>query len=261
MMRQRLLYILLTTMTASCLAGCGLVDKDATKWNVTLKENEKKPYGTYLAYRSLKYFFPGASIADLSTSYRYNSMSTDMMQPEDGKNLMVLVGLDLFLSDDEWQGLTEYVRRGNELVIFCSQMDDKIESTLGYSKSHGLEEVPGYKPYNERNDNQRILKLESDTTKYGYAGRWIRSSFKKSERYHLDPSDQSNAEILGYADGRPNILRFKMGSGHLTLHAAPLVVSNYFLLQPGNIHYLLTYIRYTGTNTLNIRQMILPLLC
>jgi len=239
MMRRRLLYTLLAVMTASCIAGCDMLDKDPTKWNVTLKNNEKKPYGTYLAYQSLKYYFPGAHISELSNSYRYNTMSTEMTQPEDGKNLMVLAGLDLFVSDDEWQGLTDYVRAGNELVIFCSQLDEKIESTLGYNKSRGLEEVLGYKQYNELNGNQHVLRLTSDTTTYGYAGRWLKSSFKIRAGYSTnDGYSLPQADTLGYADGKPNVLRFKLGSGHLTIHAAPLVVSNYFLLQPGNIQYL-----------------------
>jgi hypothetical protein len=39
-------------------------------------------------------------------------------------------------------------------------------------------------------------------------------------------------------DKYPGFIRFRVGSGHITLHAAPLAFSNYFLLQPGNRKYL-----------------------
>jgi hypothetical protein len=46
------------------------------------------------------------------------------------------------------------------------------------------------------------------------------------------------AKALGTARGRPDFLRWRVGKGHITLHAAPLVLSNYFLLQSGNRAYL-----------------------
>jgi hypothetical protein len=46
------------------------------------------------------------------------------------------------------------------------------------------------------------------------------------------------AEVLGYTRSHPGFVRYAVGNGHITLHAAPLVFSNYFLLQDGNRAYL-----------------------
>ena len=46
------------------------------------------------------------------------------------------------------------------------------------------------------------------------------------------------SDTLSLANGRPDCLRIAMGRGHITLHAAPLVTSNFFLLQGRNIDYL-----------------------
>ncbi|PQJ09827.1 hypothetical protein CJD36_018050 [Flavipsychrobacter stenotrophus] len=46
------------------------------------------------------------------------------------------------------------------------------------------------------------------------------------------------SDTLSYANGKPNCLKIAVGRGHITLHAAPLVMSNYFLLQDNNINYL-----------------------
>jgi hypothetical protein len=46
------------------------------------------------------------------------------------------------------------------------------------------------------------------------------------------------ADVLGTTSGQPDFIRYRIGNGHITLHAAPLVLSNYFLLQPANRQYL-----------------------
>ncbi|NDC40204.1 MAG: hypothetical protein EBZ77_01450 [Chitinophagia bacterium] len=45
-------------------------------------------------------------------------------------------------------------------------------------------------------------------------------------------------DTLGYVEGKPNMLRFSIGEGHFTINTSPGVLSNYFLLQPGNEAYL-----------------------
>ncbi len=51
-------------------------------------------------------------------------------------------------------------------------------------------------------------------------------------------SIDTQAQILGWSKRGPNFIRYRVGSGHITLHAAPLSLSNYFLLQPENRPYL-----------------------
>jgi hypothetical protein len=45
-------------------------------------------------------------------------------------------------------------------------------------------------------------------------------------------------DTLGLAEGHPDHIRFEVGAGHISLHAAPLTLSNYFLLQGDNRFYL-----------------------
>jgi hypothetical protein len=113
--------------------------------------------------------------------------------------------------------------------------------------------------------NKNVLSAASDTSRqFGYEGRTILGYFARSEKSKepqeqpvINPQDTaitSGAEdttqektteeetilcdTLGFANGVPNFIRFGLGKGHLTLHAAPLVLSNYFLLQSNNYEYL-----------------------
>ncbi len=267
-MSKRIIYIVVLCLSVLLIQSCN--NFDFTKWFVTLDKDSKKPYGGYLAYQSLQSFFPEAKVSGLSNSFRFTSIDRSMMSTSGTRNLIVLTGLRFNVSDKEWAQMMSFVKEGNELVIFSSSLDKDIESKLGVYKTQGREEqvVLSQKVFAE---SQHVLTLAGDTVKkYGYSGRSINSFFESSADYYLhnvpvdtttvkdsvtlaedstavidsdeyyqaDTDQYTIADTLGYASGKPNFLRIAIGRGHLTLHAAPLVTSNYFLLQDGNINYL-----------------------
>ncbi len=266
-MGRSTLHIALALFVLLWASSCG-DDENANrkKWEVTLKIEDKKPYGTYLAYKSLPQFFPEAKIEVLSPGYRYTSMNYNMQYTEDGQNLMVLSGLDFMLSDMEWNSLKTFVANGNDLVIFCSRLDTKIETQLNQSKEVSIEEWPAS---SKNQENLHALRILPDTNqRYGYNGRALQGYFATIDTSATDttntPETKNNntgadsataiaeqtgeesttdaafygPDTLGKTNNNNNILRYLYGRGHITIHAAPLVLSNYFLLQDGNINYL-----------------------
>ncbi len=233
-----LLFVVLTL-----IGGSGCTSKsDQQKWVISLKKEDKKPYGTYLAYNSLKQFFPESTIQDLSRKYTFSNLNDNMNYGTKGPNVMILVALNFQLSEGEWDHLRQFVRNGNEVVLFCSRMDTKIEADLNCIKTAGREE---YRlSAQDTSENLNMLSLTgNDQKKYGYKGRYIGGSFGSFSETDDTASNEDEtyytlADTLGYANDKPNCIRFQMGRGHITLHAAPLALSNYFLLQDGNINYL-----------------------
>jgi len=241
------------------LSGCmrNKEDDEKEKWNVTLNKEDKKPYGTYLAYQSLQYYFPGVKVEPLASAFRYDNMDNNMKYNYYGTSLMVLVGLDFFVTDKEWNQLLNFADNGNEIVIFCSRLDKKIEETLKCHKKLGnYEAYPSYYFGIGKDINENVLSLtgEPDRT-YGYKGRSLYGYFAfdtveteadddeesvDSESVNAITQTQqiSSPSTLGYVASYPDFIRYKVGSGHITLHAAPLALSNYFLLQDGNEDYL-----------------------
>lgn len=293
-MMGRKIYILCLYAALLCLlASCN--DKKLD-WSIKLDSKGKKPYDTYLAHNSLKYFFPNAEIRDLSRSYRFSSMDAGTMYNYQGTTVMILTGITFGVSEKEWDKLKVFVRDGNELVIFASTFDNKILESFNLHKG-GVPELEYLTSPLQLNANEHILSLASSPlVKYGYKGRSLSGHFfdpnahlfpvvhkvdkeilhtqdadttSSGITYHQDSTyvttsegteyanDDSTenyeddntvatydddryliADTLGYANGKPNCLRISMGRGHIILHAAPLVTSNYFLLQDGNINYL-----------------------
>jgi len=252
-------HILLLLTALLLLAGCTRKKTATNRWTVTLDKEDKQPYGTYLAYKSLPYYFPGASVEDLSPKFRYTSMDNNMFWQGDSASLMVLTGLNYYLSDEEWTRLKSFVREGNELFIISSNIDQKIATELKFNKYGSSEEVP-LQAQHDGSSSLNALQLAGDsTTMYGYRGRSIDGYFSldgatpdttsgqdTSSLFTAEVVTETDAdiefigpEILGvHQKNGPDFIRYQLGMGHITLHAAPLALSNYFLLQAGNRKYL-----------------------
>src|SRR5262245_32028880 len=99
MSRQKFIWIICLLL----LAGC-TTKRNSVKWNVTLDEVDKQPYGAYLAYHSLQYYFPKAKVESLTRGSRLNEIA-DGADTSGGHSLLVLAGLDFYLSDNEWNKL------------------------------------------------------------------------------------------------------------------------------------------------------------
>jgi hypothetical protein len=259
-MRLSVTYITLAMLLL--LSGC-MPDKqpDLRKWQITLDKDDKRPYGNYLAFQSLKYCFPGAEVQTLSPGFRFTNMDNKMKYNDDGHTLLILSGLDFYLSEPEWVALNRFLGNGNEVLIFCSSLDNKIERELKCEKKSGGEVGMGFFPQLTKMGNDTVSMASTPDKKYSYRGRSLRGYFLcKTDNsdttanttadstydnttdadtvVSADHLDWPPADTLGYANGRPNFIRYSAGPGHITLHAAPLVLSNYFLLQPGNEQYL-----------------------
>ncbi len=251
------------------LAGCsGDTGQDLTKWQLSLDHTDKKPYGTYLAYESLKYFFPDAKIEALSQGFKYTSMDNKMKYPS-GRSLLILEGKAFYLSEREWDDLKQFIRCGNEVIIFSSWLDKKIQAELNLYKWRAGEESNRIYSDKEDFDNKNLLTLRHIPNKtYGYEGRSIKSYFEILHKIDTTENDAANEgeteetenaeavsdgsgtdeddnngiaifpDTLGNAGEQPNIIRYAIGNGHITLHAAPLTLTNYFLLQDGNERYM-----------------------
>jgi hypothetical protein len=241
-------------------AGCNNPFDKKTKWVVTLKKDDKNPYGSYLSFQSLKYYFPKAKVQSLSGGFRYSNIDGNMHYG-DGTSLLVLLGLDFFISEAEMEQLLLFAENGNEIILFCSRLDEKLEQKLKCVKqTDGYEQTPLTRN-NDGSENLYALKLAGpNSTGYGYTGRTLQNYFDllpetKDSSIVMNPfgikpdgADETDKEedtlvismpdTLGYAANHPNFIRYKVGEGHITLHAAPLALSNYFLLQGNNREYL-----------------------
>jgi hypothetical protein len=221
-----------------------------TEWDVTLKSTDKKPYGAYLAYQSLQNYFPQAQINTLSQWFNYNNIDREISYNYHGATLLILAGLELNVTESEWGHILQFAYDGNEVVVMGGNLDHKILSSLQCSqRAAGMEEYP-LSLFNTGEKNLGVLKLRGAPDSFGYNGHSLQGYFVHDtvtaktgnndtvgnlQRFAI----ATNPDTLGCVKNtRPNILRYRIGEGHITLHASPLVLSNYFLLQNNNRQYM-----------------------
>jgi hypothetical protein len=222
------------------LCGCKAPKK---KWPVKLRRDGKEAYDTYLAYRSLPYYFAEATVSNLPPDFDFTTLNSSQDYNQQGHSLLILTGKSLQFNEAELQELVSFTGQGNEVLILCSNLDQKIGKKLGFVH-HGGREYQALSRLNKGSDNIGVLRLNTlPGKKMGMNGRYLRSYFElkaadSSYDEDLYASSISKPLVLGYADSLPNLIRYELGNGHITLHATPLVLTNYFLLQEGNRVYL-----------------------
>jgi hypothetical protein len=228
-------------------------------WSVSLDHNKKTPYGTSIVFETLPHYFPAARREQLSRGFRYTSIDEHMYGGYDSAALLVLLGLDCYITDEEWMSLLKFAKAGNEVLLLSSNLDAHLSTGLHLKKGRTVRETVPLNQYNNGGSSVDALQLLPDSNgKYGYRGRTVDASFqpndstvaknegdesaitrtKDFEQRTLEASIDTQPEILGLAHGEPDFLRYRVGGGHITLHAAPLIFSNYFLLQQRNRFYL-----------------------
>lgn len=261
-MKQRNTYFLvLTCLAVAMLAACSHNKHKEQDWNITLKHKDKKPYGTWLCQQSLKYYFPGVKTTLLSGNFRLDNMDDNMTYHGDSAALMVLAGYEFNLLEKEKDKMLQFASEGNEVILFCSEIDSKLESVFGCTKYVTGKERQSIDEFNPDANGQNYVTLTGSPVRYRLEGRSLISYFALdtadapvadtgmatdyietepvavSEDYD-NKEIRSSASVLGSSSQGPDFIRYNVGSGHITLHAAPLVLSNYFLMQPGHRSYL-----------------------
>ncbi len=193
---------------------------------ITLRKQDKIPYGTYVAYRNLKYLFPQAAIYNNHREPGY----WDSLSSYEEAQLLLIVARQFQADEDEMKKIIEFVEHGNDVFISARYISAATDAILGCSSSSY--DINLFS--DEEMDDSMGIQLKHppfiQKTKYAYPGKKYNSYF--------DSIDSTTTDVLGYGEGgRPDFIRLRAGKGNLYVHLEPLAFSNYFLLHKNNILY------------------------
>ena len=193
---------------------------------ITLRKQDKIPYGTYVAFRNLKHLFPDAAIY---TGRREPGYWDSLSSYEDAQ-LLLIIARQFQADEYEMKRIIEFVEYGNDVFISARYISAAADAILGCSTSSY--DISLFSD-EDMEDNMGIqLKHPPFTkkTKYDYPGKKYNSYFESI--------DSTTTDVLGYGEGgRPDFIRLQTGKGNLYVHLEPLAFSNYFLLHKNNILY------------------------
>jgi hypothetical protein len=190
----------------------------AVDWKETLNNEDKIPFGTYIAYNRLHDIFPHAPIS----TYRepvYNVLTEKQVK----NSTYIIIANSVNLDEYDYGKLSKYIKAGNDVLIaasyFGAYFQNKLHMEAG-AEFGTAKTVTGIRFVN-KNLGDYIYAVDKHTTD------GIFSKF-----------DTAKVVVLGEnVNHHVNFLKISMGKGSLYLNANPLIFSNYSLLQKDGAAY------------------------
>ena len=222
-----LAFLLIGAIIALYLSGNNNQEKQLDE-RISLRQQDKIPYGTYVAYSGLKFLFPKATIY---TNRKEPGYWDSLSSVESGQALIIITGK--FNADEsEMKKLISFIEKGNDVFVSArtisydaSEMLDCVVNTFNFSTNENEDLTI--------NDSLRIYLNNppyGKQTNYSYPGKKLDASFSKI--------DDKTTEVLGEDDlGRPDFIRLRAGKGNFYIQLAPLAFTNYFILHKDNVRY------------------------
>ncbi len=205
-------------------------------WHQTYVRKHKIPYGTYIFFNELSYFFPNSKIKIV------NSPPYTFLKSNEQKGTYLLINKNISFGKEELEQMKEFVSRGN--TVFISSGYFKFDS-LGFSSSYTT----------ETNFNaSKYVKLTNKNF-----GEKLYTFNRKFAPISFDKIDTLNSTVLGeilYKDSLKilkkgmNFVKYKYGEGNFYFHTFPEAFTNYFVLDSINSEYtagLMSYLDNPGT--------------
>ena len=231
-MLTRPAYLFLVLSAMFIFAGCNNNDDSArTKKLPDLREsfsnNDKRPFGAYIAYRQLEEMF-----------YR-NNVREEKKNFEDSWKVMadtnciyINISQSLFTTDEDVDAIMSFVKEGNDAFFAVQQFDDNLLKKLQCKTSWNGPAAYSFflKPYDNTGVRMKVGGV-ADQELYQY--------YYIPFGYHFSAFNSANTRVLGVNQyGDPDFLVVFKGKGRIFVHCDPRAFSNYFLLQKNNYKYL-----------------------
>ena len=231
---RKSLWLIACSVLMMCIApACNNIKKNK-KLNerITLRRQDKNPYGTYAAYENLKFMFPEAVIAinkqspahygSFAAYHNYYS-SDEEKRSNDRKTLYVIITPIFSPGTKELESIMEFVGNGNHVLISSFYWGDEFNDTM---------HIDHYRvPFDFGKDSLWMNvknPVVEDSMDFTYPGRADDNYFTKY--------DTTYAGVLGHnKKGQVNFIRHTYtGGGSIYMHSNPLAFSNFFLLHKKN---------------------------
>jgi hypothetical protein len=194
---------------------------------ITLRKQDKIPYGTYAAHQLLKGLLPNATIHQSRQEPGYWG---DSITNSKDRQAYVFIGNRFTADEYEMKNLIRFAEKGNDVFISASYISAAADDAI---KCNSSSVSSNFSNFFELQDSMTTVLnspfVQSDSS-YTYPGLTFNSYFSSV--------DTNTTDILGTdKSGKPLFIHLAAGEGHIFLHLEPLAFSNYFILYKNNIDY------------------------
>lgn len=209
------LYGLIFIIVMAVLALLELSKSDVTDWRKNFDVTEKSPFGLYVFSKEAPHLLNDqVKRTDLSP---YDFYKTQKLKPH---NILIIQSK---LDSESWNKILQNVEKGSDAMIIVESFNGEIADSLGFATvkiSYENSNLLFLTDVKFLHDSLKIDKLPS--------GKGFELISQDSKILGKEVSDQKMA----------NFIKVNHGKGHLYLHLEPLILTNYYLLKPGNEKYV-----------------------
>jgi hypothetical protein len=193
----------------------------------TYRYNDKKPFGTGIAFKLLSKSYPGDYI-----SIKNDAFAKTAAWISDTSALYVNISAKFFIDESDAAALMNFVFQGNRVLISANEIDTLLLKELHTRQSLNAEWLNTINPMPYATTTTTLIKELASTKN-------VFSYFYYPVQNHFISNTSVNSRVAGYNGvGKPNFIVYNWGKGKLYLHCEPRIFSNYFLLNGDNYLYL-----------------------
>ena len=210
-MRDLKIYIIIASALVVFYLVAQYNKPQPTDWTENLCDTSKAPFGTYILRNQINDIFPKAKVSTFREPV-YNVIGDEHVKDA----TYIIIADEVDLNKYDYEQLTKYIEKGNDVFIAASGFGRKLYDTLGILTALG--------------------SRTASATRIGFANKALKDNLydvdKGSSDGYFDSFNRSKAIVLGGNDlDEATYLEFKMGKGALYLNANPKMFTNYSLLQ------------------------------
>jgi len=199
----------------------------ALDWRPTLSSHDKIPFGTWVLFHEMGGLFDEKPRESREELYEY------LNEREDSGMAMVMIEPQFKPGKTVVKEMLRYVSLGNTVFLASDDLDKELTDTLKLKINTDI-----------------LSPLDKDSTTLRFVNPQLDSAVRykmlhNSVDAYFESFDTAHAVVLGVrSDGKADFIRMPVGSGMIFLHAAPLMFSNYSILEQGNRVYVENALAY-----------------
>ncbi|MGO4707903.1 DUF4350 domain-containing protein [Chryseobacterium sp. 2TAF14] len=217
------IYAVIFIIIMVILALLEVNKKEVTDWRKNFDVNKKSPFGLFVFNKEAKDLFKNNLTKIDVAPYDY--------YPQNSKKPHNILIVESEMDPESWNKILDEVSKGSDAMIIANRLPKNISDTIGfYGSKISYEDQNALKLTDKKYQND-FIKLDKFPSGRGFS--------------YIKP----NVQILGKTveennEDQANFIKAPFGKGNVYVHCEPLFLTNYYLLQSGNVKYAQSVFSY-----------------
>lgn len=217
------IYAVIFIIVMVILALLEVNKKEVTDWRKNYDVNQKSPFGLFVFNKEVKDLFKN-NLTKLDVA------PYDYYTEKDKKPHNILI-VESEMDQESWNKILDEVSKGADAMIIANRLPKNISDTIGFYGSKISYEDQNVLKLTDKKYQNDFIKLDKFPSGRGFS--------------YIKP----NVQVLGKTveennKDQANFIKTPFGKGTIYVHCEPLFLTNYYLLQSGNVRYAQSVFSY-----------------